>query len=130
MKNTNRCLIAVAALALLASAGQASAGHNDSCCDRAITASPKVRAMLNDEKARCCGPAAHVTQVQVETRPAFGVSPKVQQTLRDRAPAPAPVIAPVTAAYKATGADGITASPKVRAVLNERPHNVEIAPLK
>jgi hypothetical protein len=35
-----------------------------------------------------------------------------------------------TAGYRPTGSDGITASPKVRAQLDERPQSVQIAPLK
>jgi hypothetical protein len=34
------------------------------------------------------------------------------------------------AGYQATGADGITASPKARAMLDERRQTIEIAPLK
>jgi hypothetical protein len=37
---------------------------------------------------------------------------------------------PLTAGYQPTGADGISASPKVRAMLDEHRQAVEIAPLK
>jgi hypothetical protein len=34
------------------------------------------------------------------------------------------------AGYRAVGNDGITASPKLRSMLDERPQTVELAPLK
>jgi len=48
----------------------------------------------------------------------------------ERAPAVVTYTAPETAGYQPTGSDGITASPKLRAQLNERSHTIEIAPLK
>ena len=39
-------------------------------------------------------------------------------------------VAQLQDAYRPTGSDGITASPRVRAQLDERPQSVQIAPLK
>ena len=79
MKNTPRFLIAVAALALFASAGQAKAGTG-SCCNDGIAASPKVRQMLNERNARI---AAQAAAPQATAQPAarqdnVAASPKVQ----------------------------------------------------
>src|SRR5882762_2308486 len=130
MKNTHRFLIAAAAVALFASAGQARAGSS-LCCDDGIAASPKVRAMLDERKARCCMVSQQVTIHQTAPRNYVAASPKVQQ-MKDgqKTLAVAPRVAPETAGYRTTGDDGITASPKVRAMLDERKQTVEIAPLK
>jgi len=131
MKNTHRLLIAAATLALFASAGQAKAGGTDSCCDDGISASPKVRAMLDEQKARCCTAQTQVTTYGTTTRQAdIAASPKVQQMRRESAPVSVVAVSTETAGYRPTGSDGITASPKVRAALDERPQTVEIAPLK
>jgi len=130
MKNTHRFLVAAAALALFASAGQAKAGGTASCCDDGIAASPKVRAMLDEREARCMA-SGQVTTYRITTRQTdIAASPRVQQMRNDRTPAPAVQVAAETAAYRPTGSDGITASPKVRAMLDERRQTVEIAPLK
>src|SRR6266567_3469874 len=129
MRNTHRLLIAVAALALFASAGQAKAGGSDSCCDDGIAASPKVRAMLDERKARCCTAQTQVTTYGTTTRQTdIAASPNVQQMRRERAPMSVVVVSTGTAGYQPTGSDGITASPKVRAVLDERRPTVELAP--
>jgi len=131
MKNTHRFLVAVAALALFASAGQAKAGGTDSCCDDGIAASPKVRAMLDERKARCCAAPAQTTTYRTTTRQTdIAASPRVQQMRNDRMTATAVQVGPETGSYRATGADGITASPRTRAMLDERRQTVEIAPLK
>ena len=131
MKNTHRFLIAAAALALFASAGQARAGGTDSCCDDGIAASPKVRAMLDERKANCCAAPAQATTYRNTTRQTdVAASPRVQQMRNDRTPASTVEVAPETAGYRTTGADGISASPRTRAMLDERRQAVEIAPLK
>jgi hypothetical protein len=131
MKNTQRFLVAAAALALFVSAGQAKAGGTDSCCDDGIAASPKVRAMLDERKARCCAAPAQVTTYRTTTRQTdIAASPKVQQMRNERTPAPGMQVNTETAGYRPTGTDGITASPKVRQMLDERRQVIEIAPLK
>ncbi len=130
MKNTQRFLIAAAALALFASAGQARAGGTASCCDDGIVASPKVRAMLDERKARCCAAQTQVTTDRTTRQTDIAASPKVQQMRNERATGPVVQVTTETAGYQATGSDGITASPKVRAMLDERRQATEIAPLK
>jgi hypothetical protein len=131
MKNTQRFLIAAAALALFASAGQARAGGTDSCCDDGIAASPKVRAMLDERNARCCPAQTQVTAYQATTRQTdVAASPKVQQMRSERTSAPVVQVTTEIAGYRPTGADGITASPRTRAMLDEHRQAVEIAPLK
>jgi galactitol-specific phosphotransferase system IIB component len=130
MKNAHRFLIATAALALFTSASQAKAGGTDTCCNDGIAASPKVRAMLDERcKARCA--PAQVTVNTTTRQTDVAASPKVQQMRSERAAASVAQVATETASYQPTGSDGITASPKVRAQLNERPRAVvEVAPLK
>ena len=133
MKNTNRFLIAAAALALLASAGQATAGGSDccsaSCGHDGIAASPKVRAMLDDRCKSRCATQSHVTVTTTTRQTDIAASPRVQQMRAERA-ASSTMQSTETAGYRPTGSDGITASPKVRAQLDERRQTVEIAPLK
>jgi len=130
MKNTHRFLIAAAALALFASAGQVRAGGTDSCCDDGITASPKVRAMLDERNARCCPAQTQVTTYQTTRQTDVAASPRVQQMRSERTAASLAQENTETAGYRPTGADGITASPRTRAMLDERRQTVEIAPLK
>lgn len=129
MKNTHGFLIVAAALALLASAGQAKAGGTDACCNDGIAASPKVRAMLDERCKSRCAPA-QVTVTTTTHRTDIAASPKVQQMRSERAQASVAQVATETTGYRPTSSDGITASPKVRAKLNERSQAVEIAPLK
>ena len=132
MKNANRFIIAAAALALFASAGQIQA-QSLAVGDDGIAASPKVRQMLNEWNARI---AAQAAAPQATAQPAarqdnVAASPKVQQLRKEqmtRVAAPRPAVE--TAGYRATGSDGITASPKARAMLDERRQTVEVAPLK
>jgi malonyl CoA-acyl carrier protein transacylase len=126
VKSSNRLLIAAAALALFASAGQIKA--QSQTAGDGIAASPKVRQMLNERKAREAAPQ-QVTINQIVPQAAIAASPKVQQ-LRNERPAPVLQANRATATYRATGSDGITASPKVRAMLDEHRQTVEIAPLK
>ena len=122
-------IVAVAGL-LIASATQAKAGGTDSCCNEGIAASPKVRAMLDERCKSLCTAPAQVTTTQTFIRQTdVAASPKVQQMRAERVVGPV-VHTTETAGYHATGADGITASPKVRAQLDERRQAVEIAPLK
>jgi len=130
MKNTPRFLIAGAVLALFASAGQARAGGTASCCDDGIAASPKVRAMLDERKARCCAAQTQATYRTTTPQTDIAGSPKVQQMRSERTPAAVRQVTTETAGYRPAGADGIAASPKVRQQLDERRQTVEIAPLK
>src|SRR6266567_5724321 len=132
MKKINYPLIAAVAGLLIASAGQANAQYQ-AVGDDGIAASPKVRQMLNERKARTAVSAfpTQVTTYQGGTSDKVAASPKVQQMRKEQqAIAAAPRSTPNVAGYRATGDDGITASPKVRAMLDERRQAVEVAPLK
>jgi hypothetical protein len=128
MKNSIRFLLAGAVITLLTAAGQARAGGTASCCNDGITASPKVRAMLDERCMSQCAAPAQPTVSTVTRQTEFAASPKVQQMRSERANAA--VVTMETAGYRATGDDGITASPKVRAQLDQRSQSVQIAPLK
>jgi hypothetical protein len=128
MKNPSRLLIAAAALALFASAGQVKA-QSQAVGDDGIAASPKVRQMLNERKARNAAPL-QVTINLITSQATIAGSPKDQQMRNERMPALVPQTGGGTVGYMPTGPDGITASPKVRQMLDERRQTVEIAPLK
>jgi len=136
MKNTRYFLIVAAALAVFASAGQARAGGSSccsgSCCDDRIAASPKVRAMLDERCKSKCVTSVPATVNTITRQTDIAASPRVQQMRNEPMQATVTVIqtAPETVGYQPTGPDGITASPKVRAALDERRQTVEIAPLK
>jgi hypothetical protein len=133
MKTPNRFLIAAAALAFFAAAGQARAGGshsccNDSCCHDGVTASPKVRAMLDERCKSRCTPPTEISAITTHQTDVVA-SPKIQQMLHNRIYSPALVVTE-TSSYRPTGSDGVTASPRLRTQLDERRSTIEIAPLK
>ena len=133
MKNLNKILFATVLAATFSLARNASAQYKPTG-DDGITASPKVRQMLN-ERAAATRVASATPSVTVTYRnPADGVtaSPKVRQMLAERkvVVSGTPSAEVASAGYRATGADGITASPKLRQQLDERTTQVMIAPLK
>lgn len=120
--------VAVAMAISLGSVAKAEADENDG-----ITASPKVRQMLNERKAARAQPVIAYGKVQ-SVAPILA-SPKAQQALSERvlmvkgAATEAAVVA--GAGYKAIGADGITASPRTRQELDQRAAApVMVAPVK
>jgi hypothetical protein len=130
MKKLSYPIIAAVAGLLVVSAGSAMAGGTPTCCNDGIAASPKVRAMLDERcKSQCAAPA-QITVNTIKPQATVAGSPKVQQMLSERPAATVMQAAPETAGYQPTGSDGITASPKVRATLNERSQTVQVAPLK
>lgn len=136
MKNSNRLLALAGASLLLAWPGQSMA-QSQAVGDDGIAASPKVRQMLNERKARSAATGTR-SSAQVAGYKATGddgitASPKLRQMLDERKAAAAASATGSTAqvaGYKATGDDGIAASPKLRQMLDERRHVVEVAPLK
>jgi hypothetical protein len=137
MKKLNYPIIAAVAGLLIASAGQVRAGGTDACCSSTcchdnIAASPKVRTTINERCESKCTSMTHgsVTTTTITPQTAVAGSPKVQQMQSERASTSAVQVTPETAVYRATGPDGVTASPKVRATLDDRKPTVEIAPLK
>lgn len=134
MKNQNSILFAAAIAAILSLANNASAQYKPTGND-GITASPKLRQMLNERAASAWAsvstPAVTVTY---RTPGLEGVtaSPKVRQMLAERkmVVSGAPAVEVATVGYSPTGTDGVTASPKLRAQLNEHSAPINIAPLK
>ncbi len=102
--------------------------------DDGITASPKVRTMLNERVRSITSTpviettASYAPRVNVDV----AASPKVRQMLSEtKARTTAPTVAALAVNQPGTAADGIAASPKVRAQLNERSsREIQIAPLK
>jgi len=93
--------------------------------DDGITASPKVRQMMDSLKT---APTSDTATAPAKPDQTVAASPKVLAQ-RSSQPATAGTEA-VSVGYQATGGDGITASPKVRQVLNERGATFQIAPVK
>lgn len=137
MKNANKFLLVAAAAAMFSLATSASAqssvGYRPTG-DDGITASPKVRQMLNERKAVPSTPSTTVASVGYQPTGSDGItaSPKARQMLDSRKTvASAPSTAVASVGYKPTGDDGITASPKARQQLDERRGNqFMVAPLK
>ena len=128
-------MIAAIAGLLIASSSPARAANTSaccsgSCCHDGIAASPKLRATLDERCLSQCTAPAHPTVSTITPQTAWPASPKVRQMNHQNTPAAVIQVAPETAGYQATGSDGITASPKLRAMLNERSQEVQIAPLK
>lgn len=132
MKNRSLNFIASSVIALTTvSAAWAGTTASDN-----IAASPKVRAMLAERNAKDWA-AQQAQQAQqgsaqstIISQAMLAGSPKARQ-MRSEIPQLNTVKESTEVVrYKPTGSDGITASPKVRAMLNEQRQTVEIAPLK
>ncbi len=133
MKNLNKVLFAAAIAATMSLANNASAQYKPTG-DDGITASPKVRQMLNEREAATFVASTTPSVTITYHNPADGVtaSPKVLQMLAERkvVVSGAPPTELAVAGYQPTGADGITASPKLREQLDEHSAPIIIAPLK
>ena len=129
MKNATRFVIAAAALAIFASVGQLKAGADDS-----IAASPKVRSQLDEHYNRTHPAPPQATVLVATTTPdgKLAASPSVQARMHRGFTEITPAVQETTetAGYRPTGSDGITASPKARAMLGERQQTVELAPMR
>jgi len=122
MKTTNQILLAAAMAAGLALATSATAQNNTP--GDGIAASPKARQMLN-ERAMANVTTTASAKACCE-RSDLAASPKAGQSLAEQNKCcVAPTIGTVASAN-----DGITASPKLREQLNDRPVKFQIAPLK
>ena len=98
--------------------------------DDGIAASPKVRQMLDEQKAMKHTATAPAVAVNV-TRPAddgIAASPKLREQLNERKAVSSSTAVAVSATRVKD--DGIAASPKLREQLNERGARFEIAPIK
>jgi len=124
-------MIAAVAGLFIASAGSALAGGSDACCaagccNDLTAASPKLRAALNERCASKCAPASQTASTITRPHTAIAASPKTQQMRSESAPASVASSQPAGS----VAADGIAASPKVRAQLDEHRQTIEIAPSK
>ncbi len=131
LKTTLSAVILTAAFSLINNAG----AHYKPTGEDGITASPKVRLMLDQRAATArkleSRPGSMVTQVPGSSD--IAASPRVRQMLAEHG-APTSVVATpelASAGYQPTGADGVTASPKLREQLNQRSSEpIMIAPVK
>ena len=131
MKTTNRVLFTVTLAAIL-TALNAPAQYQPTGRD-GITASPKVRQMLNERPAsRPTVLAPTVTVTSNNASEGITASPKFRQIMaaQKRIISNAPSTEVANVGYRPTGSDGITASPKLRQQLGERAAEFIIAPLK
>ena len=120
MKMMNRILLLAATTAGLAFTVNVTAAP-------AIAASPKVRAMLDDQ-ARATAVSTPVSTKDCCAAENLAVSPKVQQMLAERPKCCAGSATETTTISRPN--DGIAASPKLRQQLNERSTEFQIAPIK
>ena len=134
MKTLNKILFAAAFATAFSLANQASAQYKPTG-DDGVTASPRVRQMLNERAAAArvapSIPGGTITY-QAPRQEGVAASPKVHQLLAAQkvivSATPSSEVA--SAGYRATGSDGIAASPRVRQLLNERNTTFMIAPVK
>jgi hypothetical protein len=131
MKRLNRVLFAATVALGLAAAGQAVA-QSQLSGPNGTAMSPNLRRMLAEPPAQ----AIVVAAPQQPTVWPSGVntanvaaSPK-QQQLMAQSQTVARTHEPVVAAYQPTGSDGITASPKLRQMMEQNAAQFQIAPLK
>jgi hypothetical protein len=136
MKTNRNLLIAtLGAAALLTLASNASAQRAASSSFRS-TASPKFEQLVvnGDRAATASVPVTRAGDlIGGRQQPQFAhiahVSPKHRELLAGRATG-TNAYASGNTGYKATGADGITASPKLRQALDENAVSFQIAPVK
>jgi len=123
MKNLNRILVAAATAATLTLASSALA-------DDGVAASPKVRQTLTDLSLRAAPAQASTAVAGACCENVIVASPKVAQTQPSGSKCCATSPKDTMASTTAKSNDGIFSSPKVRAQLNERPQQFQIAPIK
>ncbi len=135
MKSLTKVLFAAAAAATLGLVTSACAQFKPTGAD-GITASPRLRQMLNDREASArvsAMPPSAVVAVEPSGAPeGLAASPRVRQMLAKPgiASATVPAAEVASAGYHPTGPDGITASPRLRQRLNEQGVPFMVAPLK
>jgi hypothetical protein len=108
--------------------------------DDGITASPRARQLLDDQKNRTSGAVSATmgnTVAFASNNPVvndgIAASPRVRQMINERAVLSDERFSTTEVAsvgYRATGPDGVTASPKVREQLNQQSSVLMVAPVK
>ena len=129
MKNLNRILFTAVAAASLTLVSSAFAQYA-TVGDDGVAASPKLRQALKDSSVRVAPAHASAAVVGTCCENNIVASPKVRQTLSAEAKCCAAPSKDNLVSTTAKPNDGIFASPKVRAQLNERPQQFQIAPIK
>ena len=131
MKTMNRILLGATVTMVLGSLNYALAQAQMSG-PNGLAASPKVRQMLSERPAKSAeaAPTAAASQTSNQSAAMLAGSPKARQMAQDNAKS---TVADTTSGVVASTqgkADAIAASPKVRAQMDERPVQFQIAPLK
>src|SRR5438093_11998472 len=114
--------------------GQASPINAQTIGADGIAASPRMRQMLNEQKAVVNPDPARDAGYKVVGDDGIAASPRMRQILSERQVAVGGTGGGVAASppgnvgYKAVGDDGIAASPRMRQILNEQKPRFEIAP--
>ncbi len=132
MKTLNKILFAAALTATFSLANRAGAQYKP-VGDDGISASPKVRQMLNERKSApsTTSTVASSFSPQAGANDGIAASPKLRRTLNERKTvASTPSTSVASVGYKPVGDDGIVASPKLRQQLNARSTQFMVAPLK
>jgi len=135
MKKINQFLFAAVIATTISLANNASAQYK-ATGDDGITASPKVRQMLNERKASAAASSitsGNQASTTVAANDGIVASPKLRQQLNEQkrnSVVTSSSTAVASTGHAATGADGLTASPKLPQQLNERPATIMIAPVK
>ena len=126
MKIANRLAILASAALLLGWAGQAKAQYQAVGAD-GISASPKLRQILNERKAnQAAMGAGEFADYPSSSSNEIAASPKLRETLKEEVPeAPTVERDRQVVGYRAVGQDGIAASPKLRQMLDERKQTVQ-----
>lgn len=141
MKNVKKILAVAAFVTGFGLVSSTSAAGYQATGDDGITASPKVRLLLNEQNAKAAASSMQAAAVWTVGYQATGddgitASPKYRQFLTEQYAQVAvqlnapQVVSTKAAGYQATGDDGITASPKARQFLNEHSAQVQVAPVK
>src|SRR5258707_13071072 len=113
MKNTTRLAVLAGVALLFGSALQSNAQYK-AVGDDGIAASPKVRQMLVERRSSCDTCCAATKEARADHQRTAAALAAGSQIF----------------GYRAAGDDGITASPKGRALLDAQKRTVEIAPLR
>ncbi|MBI3875556.1 MAG: hypothetical protein HY300_06270 [Verrucomicrobia bacterium] len=129
MKTNTKFLTVVATGLFLATAVSSNAQYSAVGAD-GITASPKLRAQLNEQGASSIAASDTFRPASYWAMGDDGIaaSPKLRGMLSAGAVGGTTVARDVT--YKTVGDDGVAASPKLRSFLNDNGKTFEIAPVK
>lgn len=124
MKNFSKILFVAALAASFGAIDRASAGDNG------ILASPRGREMINVRSGGRNAPVTPTVSVAKKDTAKVLASPRGREMMIVRSGGRSAPSSVAVVSYKATGSDGITASPKRRQQLDEQGREFKVAPLK